>query len=81
MFTKAEFGDLSKRTLATDDQNGVCGIYPVADDPNYCPPPGTSAADPVACGCRVEGGAQRNGPLLVVGLLLAIAATRMRRRG
>jgi len=82
MFTKAEFGDLSKRTLAADDVNGVCGIYPAAADPNYCPPPGTGAADPVGCGCRVEGDAAGRvaPPLLLASLLVTLTATRARRR-
>jgi hypothetical protein len=82
MFTKAEFGDLSKRTLAADDVNGVCGIYPLAQDPNYCPPPGTAPADPVGCGCNVEhgGASNRGAPWLITGLLAALAATLARRR-
>ena len=80
MFTKAEFGDLSKRTLAPDDQNAVCGIYPAAQDPNYCPPPGTVPADPVGCGCRVSAGTDPSAALVVTGLLAALAATRTRRR-
>jgi MYXO-CTERM domain-containing protein len=83
MFTKAEFGDVSKRTLEPDDQNAVCGIYPASQDPNYCPPPGTVAATSGGgCGCRVDGDAAGRTPplLLLAGLLVTITATRARRR-
>ncbi|HET6146867.1 MAG TPA: MYXO-CTERM sorting domain-containing protein [Polyangia bacterium] len=81
MFTKAEFGDLSKRTLADDDMNGVCGIYPAAQDPNYCPPPGTvEDGSGGGCGCHVDPAGRIAPPLLPAGLLVALAATRARRR-
>jgi len=82
MFTKAEFGDLSKRTLAQDDINAVCGIYPVAQDPNYCPPPGTIPTnDSGGCGCHLDPAGRAAPAWLVAGLLLTIiAATRARRR-
>jgi hypothetical protein len=37
MYPSANPGDTQKRTLAPDDQAGVCGIYPVDDPPA---PPG-----------------------------------------
>jgi MYXO-CTERM domain-containing protein len=78
MYTKAEFGDLSKRTLSDDDQNAVCQIYPVASDPNYCPPPAT---EPIGCGCEVSGGSGAAGglALAVLGLVSALALRRRRR--
>jgi hypothetical protein len=33
MFPSADAGDVQKRTLAPDDQNGLCTIYPVDDPP------------------------------------------------
>lgn len=41
--------DTGARTLAPDDQQGACAIYPIASDPMSCPPPmppdaGTDAA-------------------------------------
>jgi len=79
MDTKAEFGDLSKRTLSDDDQNGVCTIYPLADDPHYCGP--IPSTDPGGCSCGVAGAAGGGvggaaGALAGAGLLAAA----MRRR-
>ena len=34
MFPSADPGDVDKRTLAPDDQQAVCEIYPAAQDPN-----------------------------------------------
>jgi MYXO-CTERM domain-containing protein len=83
MFTKADFGDLTKRTLAPDDENGVCGIYPAAQDPHYCPPPGTipvvSTNDP-GCGCRVDRPTDSIPSLALTALLVGAAAARTRRK-
>jgi hypothetical protein len=36
MYPSSEAGDVSKRTLSTDDQNGLCSIYPIGTDPMSC---------------------------------------------
>lgn len=36
--------DIGPRTLAADDQQGVCDIYSVASDPMLCPPPASADA-------------------------------------
>jgi MYXO-CTERM domain-containing protein len=41
MFPSANALDTNKRTLAPDDQMGVCGSYPLASDPMICPAPTT----------------------------------------
>jgi MYXO-CTERM domain-containing protein len=45
MYPSADPGDTQKRTLAPDDQAGLCGIYPIDDPP---PPPGSGG-----CACAV----------------------------
>lgn len=44
MFPSANALDTNKRTLAPDDQLGVCGSYPLASDPMICPAPTTPDA-------------------------------------
>jgi MYXO-CTERM domain-containing protein len=70
MYTKADFGDLSKRTLETDDKNAACDIYPAAKDPG-CPSPSSG------CGCTVAPG---SGPLAAILLAASLLATMGRRR-
>jgi MYXO-CTERM domain-containing protein len=73
MYPSAMPGDIQKRTLAPDDQAGVCGIYPVADGP----PDGVLRG---GCSrCAVGGG----GPAPAAGAVaaaLAAAALRRQRR-
>jgi hypothetical protein len=80
MYTKAEPGDLAKRTLTADDQQAMCDLYPAAKNPNYCPAPGPPAA---GCSCAIPGGgglpAQR-GAGTVAGWALALGLTMRRRR-
>lgn len=85
MFASAVPGDVSKRTLAPDDQQAVCDIYPVASDPMTCPAEGTPASsNPNGCGCAVGAGA--GSPALPVAVLVTggafalLAARRSRRR-
>jgi MYXO-CTERM domain-containing protein len=76
MFASAIPGDTAKRTLAPDDVQAVCDIYPVANDPMIYPVK-DQAPDQ---GCAL-GSARRSGPgaaLAALGLL-ALAARRRRR--
>jgi MYXO-CTERM domain-containing protein len=52
MFPSATAGDTQKRTLAPDDQQAVCDIYPAARDPMICNP---DAGDPSGCNCAAAG--------------------------
>lgn len=74
MYPSAMPGDTQKRTLAPDDQAGVCGIYPIGEPP----PDGTVRG---GCGaCAVGEGP----PAPAAGALAAAligAAFRRRRRG
>jgi hypothetical protein len=44
--------DIGPRTLAPDDQQGICAIYPLASDPMLCPPP--TSADAGADGAQMD---------------------------
>jgi hypothetical protein len=84
MYTKADPGDLSKRTLAPDDQQAVCDIYPAAQAINYCPVPGAGQG---GCSCHAGGnggGASDLGAaalaFVFVGLGVALARARTRTR-
>lgn len=82
MYTKAEPGDISKRTLKPDDIQAVLDIYPPTKDPRVCPPIGTNvtlATTNTGCHCAVDGTPGAAGALPVLGLLLAVAM-RARRR-
>ncbi len=75
MFPSAQPGDTQKRTLAPDDVDAVCTIYPIDDPP---PPPGTGVNG--GCeGCAAAGG--RASPALpaTFGLLAAVLIARRRR--
>jgi hypothetical protein len=57
MFASAIPGDVAKRSLAPDDKQALCDIYPVAMDPKVCPT--TSTPPPNmdgALGCAVAAG-------------------------
>jgi MYXO-CTERM domain-containing protein len=75
MFPSANAGDLEKRTLAPDDQQAVCEIYPAAEDPKVCSPETDEG-----CDCAAGG---RQAPLAVSTLALVALAglARRRRRG
>jgi hypothetical protein len=78
MFASATPGDTAKRTLAPDDIQGVCDIYPVADDPKQYllvdEPP-----DQSACKCDlVDGRPRRRSTILTAAGLLVILAFRRR---
>jgi hypothetical protein len=81
MFASATPGDTAKRTLAPDDIQGVCDIYPVADDPKRYllvdEPP-----DQSACKCGVADARPRRASTLLTaaGLLVTLAFRRRRAR-
>ncbi len=75
MFPSAMPGDTQKRTLAPDDQNAVCAIYPVDDPP---PPPGTGV-NGGCTGCVAAGGAGDVGALATLALLSALLLARRSR--
>jgi hypothetical protein len=80
MFPSANPGDVDKRTLAPDDQLGLCEIYPVAQDPKSCVPP-----KPPDSGCATAS-ATGSASGLVGALAFLVAsmarrAWRRRRRG
>jgi MYXO-CTERM domain-containing protein len=83
MFASADKGDISKRTLATDDQLAVCEIYPVAQDPLNCPVANLLGDSGGGCGCAAAGGAGGKGRLALLAaaaLALGTALSRRRRR-
>lgn len=76
MYTQAEPGDISKRTLKPDDIQAVLDIYPLANDPHVCPPSGTNvslATSNDGCHCAVDGAPSAAGALPVLALLLGVA--------
>ena len=76
MFPSATPGDTQKRTLAPDDVDGLCTIYPVGNPP---PPPGTN----VSGGCDDQGcatGGDPTGRLASLTVVAALAMARRRRR-
>jgi hypothetical protein len=75
MFPSAMPGDTQKRTLAPDDLDGVCTIYPVDDPP---PPPGTGVNGGCA-GCATAGGLGDTGAPATFGLLAAVLIARRSR--
>jgi hypothetical protein len=79
MFASANSGDVSKRTLAPDDIQGVCDIYPVAMDPMICP---VKDEPPPKTGCTLASSPGGGGPLALaaVGLLGALGLSARRRR-
>jgi MYXO-CTERM domain-containing protein len=76
MFASAIPGDTQKRTLAPDDQQAVCDIYPASHDPMTCAPGQT---DPGGCSCAAAG-APLSALASLALLVVAILATRARRR-
>jgi MYXO-CTERM domain-containing protein len=75
MFPSADSGDVDKRTLAPDDQRGVCETYPAASDPNMCVP--VMLDDGGGCNC---GAGRRSTAAMPVAAALAIAGLIWRRR-
>jgi MYXO-CTERM domain-containing protein len=82
MYTKADPGDTSKRTLKPDDIQAVLDIYPMAKDPHVCPPVGqtvTLSTSSGGCHCAVGGKAGAAGVVPVLALLLGVALRGRRR--
>ncbi|HVZ71199.1 MAG TPA: MYXO-CTERM sorting domain-containing protein [Polyangia bacterium] len=80
MFASAPPGDTEKRTLAPDDQRGVCGIYPVAADPGRCvAPTGMLMATKAGCSCATAE-TSRAGVLAPVFVTVLMLGRRRRRR-
>jgi hypothetical protein len=76
MFPSADAGDIQKRDLAPDDQNGLCEIYNVDDPP---PQPGTEAFG--GCVRCATGGPFAPGALAFWVALAALIGLRRRARG
>lgn len=77
MYTNAAPGDLSKRTLAEDDMNAACGIYPATRPVACMPAPET----PAGCTCSLDRSSGAPLSSLATALLLMLGwAARTRRR-
>jgi hypothetical protein len=88
MYTKADPGDTSKRTLKPDDIQAVLDIYPLAKNPHVCPAVGEAVkltTSSGGCGCTVDStggglGAVWSGLALLVGVAMLRTRTRTRTR-
>lgn len=67
MYPTAPIGDTSKRTLAAEDKQGVCDVYPIGKPPLTC---GTNSS---GCGCGTTGA---EGVLGLAAVLLAFGRRR-----
>ena len=74
MYAVAALGDTNKRTLAADDEEGLCALYPLEDDPDVCKEPhcgldltcaagGCSTSGIAYYGMGSESGCSAAGPL------------------
>jgi hypothetical protein len=77
MYNYAPALDTAKRTLSQDDIDGVCGIYPLADDPQRCERVDTSGSKSCAA---APAGATVPLPAAGLALLLGLALRGRRRR-
>jgi hypothetical protein len=75
MFASAIPGDTAKRTLAPDDINAVCSIYPVAKDPKICP---VMDVAPPRSGCALAPGSGGGAAAFIALAALLVAARRRR---
>ena len=81
MYESAPAEEVQKRTLAADDLEGVCAVYPIeASGQNVKRQPcryrrRRDACRHVGCDCRVQGGVQRRGRAF---WLLALCGLRLR---
>jgi hypothetical protein len=75
MYAYATEGETSKRHISDDDQNGICGVYPMSTTPPACYPRlvgGCSAGGPIGRG---------DAPACVVALLAVVALATRRIQG
>lgn len=72
MYPFQNCGETKKSTLAPDDLQALCDVYPIASDPGVCRPPAA-----LESGCCSTGGA--GAPSLALGLA-TLALLRLRRR-
>jgi MYXO-CTERM domain-containing protein len=63
MYNFQDCGETKKETLAQDDIDAICTIYPTAKDPGTCAPV------PIAAGCCSTGSGPA-GPALLLGFVL-----------
>jgi hypothetical protein len=77
MYNFQDCGETKKASLEADDIEGICAIYPAADDPGACTAP---ELDEKGCGCASSAGSG-NSVLLVLFVLIAGARLRWGARG
>ena len=83
MYTKADPGDISKRTLKPDDVQAVLDIYPLAKDPHLCPAVGDVVKLPTTgggCQCALDSTSGAAGLVPALALLAGVALRRTRTR-
>jgi MYXO-CTERM domain-containing protein len=80
MFPSADPGDIEKRTLAPDDLQGLCDIYPKAQDPMMCVPPQNMDTGCGGGGCATAGTPGSWAALLTALAVFALGARRRPRR-
>ncbi len=57
MFASAPTGETAKRSLAKDDESGLCAVYPAGLPPATCTPSGRITISPADDGCGCASGA------------------------
>jgi hypothetical protein len=81
MFPSANPGDIDKRTLAPDDQQAVCDIYPAAADPMVCAPTAQMTSSTLqGCDCATGGAPAPLAALAAAAVAATLLAARSRRR-
>jgi len=70
MYNYQDCGETKKESLSADEIDALCAVYPIAEDPHQCNPPGDGA------GC-CDAGADGTGAL-ALSLLVALAIRRRR---
>ena len=77
MYAEVAALETSKRTLAADDVEGICAVYPPENDPKLC---ALDLPDD-GCGCATADSAARGAAVALVTLALVTARGRRRARG
>jgi Metallo-peptidase family M12 len=78
MYNVAVPGETHKRTLEPDDSAGLCGIFPIADNPHVCEPVPRISNQPT-CNCSARTVTPKDAlPWLLV--LVCLVGLRLRRR-